>query len=55
MSFIGGYVAPAVLMLRMRPVAQIKALLLLYNIEVLHFYEAQEGKKLSSISQASYL
>ena len=55
MSFIGDYVAPAVVMLRRRPVARMKALLLLFHVALSCFYEAQRGKKLWSISQASYL
>ena len=53
--FIGEDVAHAVLMLRRRPVARMKALLLLFHVALWYSYEAQRGKKLWSLSQASYL
>ena len=40
LSFIGAYLATAVLVLRWRAVAQMKALLLLFNMSELEFDEA---------------
>ena len=50
-SFIHGYVATPVTMLRSRAVAQIKALLLLFNVSVSWFHEAHVADFLFDLNE----
>ena len=52
-SFIHGYVATTVNMLRSRAVAQMKALLLLFNVSVSSFHEALVAVFLFDLQEAA--